>query len=102
MIEIAVGRLTGRVVSAATGAPLEGVDLAASRFLGQPVQPPILGLPRATSGADGTFEIPRLAAGPYVLTAKLPGHQTATLTAEVQAGAAVFQDIRLAPAGEAP
>lgn len=101
VIEIATGRLTGRVVSA-TGVPLEGVDLAASRFLGRPVQLPISGLPRARSGADGTFEIPRLAAGSYVLTASLPGHQTATLTVEVQAGAVAFQEIRLAPAGEAP
>lgn len=98
-IEIATGRLTGRVVSAADGEPvpgalvsLEGVDPElGSAFLG----------PSVRTEEGGTFEIPRLAPGAYKVTILREGFAPAEAALVVRPGGGEVMEIPLSPL-EAP
>jgi hypothetical protein len=98
-IEIATGRLSGRVVSAIDGEPvsgalvsLEGVDpKLGSTFLG----------PSVRTGEGGTFEIPRLAPGAYKATILREGFAPAEAALTVRPGGGEVMEIVLSPL-EAP
>ena len=86
------GRITGRVVEANTLAPISGVRVQASpttsrtRFINPSDE--------VVTGADGRFEIPRVAAGPANLSARAddpsrPGGQGADLQIVVEAGRSI-------------
>ncbi|MBF8190843.1 S8 family serine peptidase [Nonomuraea sp. K274] len=66
-----VGDLAGTVTAA--GAPAPGVTITVSGPLSRTV----------TTGADGTYAIPRLLAGDYELSAKKYGYEDATATATI-------------------
>jgi hypothetical protein len=81
------GALAGRVTDAATGDPL--ADAAIRLQAGTSV---------ARTGADGTYAIADLAAGPYTVTACKEGWTCAAATAQVSAGARARLDLVLAGA----
>lgn len=96
-IDVATGRLSGRVVSAADGDPvpgalvsLEGVDPdLGSTFLG----------PSVRTDEAGTFEIPRLAPGAYKVSIVREGFAPTEATLVVRPGGGEVMEIPLSPTG---
>jgi hypothetical protein len=96
-IDVATGRLSGRVVSAADGDPipgalvsLEGVDPdLGSTFLG----------PSVRTDEAGAFEIPRLAPGTYKVSIVREGFAPAEATLVVRPGGGEVMEVPLTPAG---
>ena len=83
----ATGRIEGRVVDAASGAPLANARVA--------VQGTQLG---ANTGADGRFTLARVPSGARQVTASVIGHQARTLAADVPAAGVARLEFRLSTA----
>lgn len=96
-VDVATGRLSGRVVSAAGGDPvpgalvsLEGVDPdLGSTFLG----------PSVRTDEAGVFEIPRLAPGTYKVSIVREGFAPAEAALVVRPGGAETLEVPLSPLG---
>ncbi|MCG8455263.1 MAG: carboxypeptidase-like regulatory domain-containing protein, partial [Holophagales bacterium] len=69
----AVGRVTGKVVDSATGAPLAGAQVASSEGM-VPVRRLLYG-GQATTGADGRFELEQVAKGSFDLAVAAEGYR---------------------------
>lgn len=82
-IEIRTGRITGRILSPATGAP---VPDAIVEILGGSEQTRLFALPSARSGEDGAFESVRLTPGTYRLEVRKDGFAPAETTVTLRSG----------------
>jgi hypothetical protein len=99
-IEIATGRLVGTVVSA-TSEPVE--DALVRMEAWRPEVDHSFAQSTARTGADGAFEVPRLAAGSYKIKVSKEGFAPAETTAEVPpGGSAPPVEILLKPRQETP
>jgi hypothetical protein len=84
----AEGRITGRVLDAATARPLAGAQVS--------VQGTAL---RASAGVDGRYTLERVPAGSHTLVVSLLGHGTKTVTGvAVQGGRTAEMDVTLSAA----
>jgi hypothetical protein len=93
-IEIATGRLLGKVVSAG-GDPVEDAAVEVSGWV-EDLQMPFTSL-EVRSGAGGLFEVPRLGAGLYRIVAVKPGFTAAEARVEVKPGQENAVEVRLTP-----
>ena len=88
-LEVPSGAIAGRVLDAATGAPVADARIVALRA--DEAEPgaefhPWARAGTGSSGPDGAFEVTGLAAGTYDLTVSHESHASATASAEVPAG----------------
>lgn len=81
------GRITGRVVDAESGRPLNGTLVTLS---GTSI--------RAISAADGRYTLANVPSGTASVSASLLGYTNRTVSIDVRAGAAATLDIALSPA----
>lgn len=93
-IEIRTGKITGRIVSPATGAPVP--DAVVEITGGNDRTSPFI-LPSARSGEDGAFESRRLAPGAYRLVIRKEGFAPAETTVTVSPGGTAAVEIPLTP-----
>jgi protocatechuate 3,4-dioxygenase beta subunit len=82
-IELSTGRLRGRVADA-TGKPVENATVSVDAWI--PAIKTSVSAPSGRTGAEGTFEIPRLGAGTYKIKIKKEGFASVETTVEVPAG----------------
>jgi TonB-dependent receptor len=82
----AQGMLQGQVVSALTGEPLAGAEVA------------VVGGPRTTTDEAGRFQLTGVAAGPQVVRASYLGLPASEASVSIQAGAAAQATLRLGDA----
>ena len=98
-IEIETGGLSGRVVMASTGEPVEDAELVLAPY-GASAE--WRGLSAGRSGADGSFALGRLMPGRYALRVSRPGFAPAEVPVEVRPGMPGRVEVRLSPAADAP
>ncbi|HWA56151.1 MAG TPA: carboxypeptidase regulatory-like domain-containing protein [Gemmatimonadales bacterium] len=88
--------ITGRVVSGASGGPLQGVTVKVVSSAGDTVA-------TLTTGADGSYTTPPVAPGNYIIVAALNGYVTAVaFNTDATGGATTAPVIPLAPATQTP
>ncbi|HEX9986816.1 MAG TPA: carboxypeptidase regulatory-like domain-containing protein [Thermoanaerobaculia bacterium] len=89
-VELPTARAMGQVVDAATGVPLAGASVTA-QLAGATGSLP----PRATTDANGWFELTNLSRGTYRFIAEKDGYQRGELPVELPSDDASLQDLRL-------
>jgi protocatechuate 3,4-dioxygenase beta subunit len=82
-IALSTGRLSGQVL-AATGEPVEDATVVLDAWIAE--LGTSISAPGARTGADGSFEIPRLGTGTYKIKVLKEGFVTTEATAEVTTG----------------
>jgi hypothetical protein len=99
-VDLTSGGLKGRIVAAATGAPVAGATVTLEGAAPEPLA--VLAPPTATTGEDGSFEIAPVLAGPYRITVSGPGFQPGQATVEVAPHATAWVDLKLEPPAAPP
>ena len=94
-VRIPTGRLSGRIVSGAAGAPVAGATVLLDS-LHQEIDS-TFSAPSARSGGDGTFQSSRLSAGTYKVTVRKEGFAPAEATVEVRPGEEATVEVVLQP-----
>jgi protocatechuate 3,4-dioxygenase beta subunit len=94
-VEILTGRLSGRIVSGATGAPIPEATVLLDS-LHQEIDS-TFSAPSARSGGDGTFQSSRLAAGTYKVTVRKDGFAPAESTVVIRPGEEATVEVVLRP-----
>ncbi|MGY5128970.1 MFS transporter [Streptomyces nigrescens] len=84
------GRLAGTLLGGTEGTPLAGGSIVVTDAEGAVVA-------RTTSGAEGSWDVPRLRPGHYTLVLSAAGHQPQARAMALSGGAPERQDARLQP-----
>jgi len=92
-VDLTTGAIHGRVLTAA-GDPVAGAQVALEGI--DPPRPARMAQPTATTGDDGSFAIPSVAAGRYQVTASKEGLEPGQATVQVTPHGTARVEIRLA------
>ncbi|HYO16488.1 MAG TPA: carboxypeptidase-like regulatory domain-containing protein [Thermoanaerobaculia bacterium] len=94
-VRISTGRLSGKIVSGAAGAPVADATVLLDS-LHKEIDA-TFSAPSARSGGDGTFQSSRLAAGTYKVTVRKDGFAPAEAAVEVRPGEEATVEVVLQP-----
>jgi hypothetical protein len=86
---VALGTVTGRILSLISGLPLSGATVS-------------IGSTSVTTGTDGTFTLTNIPAGDRTISVTATNHDTLTFPYPVQEGVNNLGDLAMAPAGGGP